>query len=163
MVRVAFLVLLASDAVAAAHAWTLSQSLPPVVASHFNAAGVANGWMPRATFVGFYLGVVAFTTVIFLAVAFVTRVPGVRINLPNRDHWLATERRDSTLAWLSAWAGWMGATTVWLLIGIMHLAGQANQGAPRAMESAPLVLVAFGTATVLLLAVMLFHFRNPTE
>ena len=162
MARLAFLVLLASDAVAAVHAWTLSSTLPPTVASHFNAAGHPNGWMPRATFVAVYAGVVALLTVIFAIANVAMRVPGARINLPNREHWLAAERRDSTLAWISAWSYWMGSLIVWLLIGVMRLAARANGIEPNAMVGATPLLIAFGAGTVLMLAVMFSHFRNPT-
>ena len=162
MDRLALLALLASDALAAAHAWSLRGRLPPVVASHFDAAGRANGWMPRGAFVGFYLGAVALVTVVFVIVALAPRIPGARINLPHRDHWLAPERRDETFAWISGWGYAMGTVTVWLLIAIMRLAARANEGLPGAMENAPILLAAFGAAALVLLGVMLAHFRDPT-
>jgi hypothetical protein len=134
-----------------------------VVASHFDAAGRVNGWMPRGPFVGLYAGVVALLTAVFVIASLAMRVPGLRVNLPNRDHWLAPERRDATFSWLAAWSYGMASITVWLIIGIMRLAARANQGSPGAMASAPLLLVAFGAASVLLLVVMLVHFSNPTD
>ena len=71
--------------------------LPELVATHFDAAGRANGWMPRAHFfqyqVVFTLGFAAF----FGSLAFVARIfPDAWINLPHKDYWLAPAHREET-------------------------------------------------------------------
>ena len=102
-----------------------SRSLPPLVASHFNDAGVANGFMPRDFYVRFML---AFVTLLPLALAFLPartlEKPGVRLNLPHRDYWLAPARRAATLMFLRRQMTRMAGLTVlficyahWLVVG----------------------------------------------
>jgi hypothetical protein len=75
-----------------------SQQLPPIVASHFGASGVANGFMPFLPYVGLMLvllvGLPALTVIIG---AWSLNRPGARINIPNREYWLAPERRAQTV------------------------------------------------------------------
>src|SRR5450432_4328425 len=83
--------------------WLTSGGLPSVVASHFAAGGAANGFMPRSTYIVFMLAVtVLVPSLIALSGRLIEALPVARINLPNRDHWLAPERRAETLAALSA-------------------------------------------------------------
>ena len=83
--------------------WSVAQAawyhpqLPGLVAAHFDAAGRANGWMPREHFfqyqIVFTLGFAAF----FGSLAFVARIlPDAWINLPHKDLWLAPARREET-------------------------------------------------------------------
>lgn len=82
------------QACAAVFIGVTSRSLPAIVASHFNVAGVANGLMTRALYVPFSL---AFAVVLPLLLVFVSgralNNPSVCINLPNREYWFAPERR----------------------------------------------------------------------
>jgi uncharacterized membrane protein len=92
--HVIFLLLLL--AMLAQIAWYYPQ-LPERVASHFNAAGEANSFMPKRDFVKVHLGVVGLLSVMFLFLpAAIVRLPPGLINLPNKDYWLAPERRQST-------------------------------------------------------------------
>jgi uncharacterized membrane protein len=76
--------------------------LPGLVASHFNAAGQADGWMPRAHFLKIEillsLGVTAGFAVLALVVA---GVPDALVNLPHRSYWLTPARREETRRCLS--------------------------------------------------------------
>jgi uncharacterized membrane protein len=71
--------------------------LPDRIATHFNAAGTADGWMNKETFRALMI-VAAFSLAAF--VIFLTWVvrflPDAMINLPHKDHWLAPERRRET-------------------------------------------------------------------
>lgn len=88
--------------------------LPAVVASHFDGDGFANGWSSRNVFFTIYLGVVALLIGVF---AVLPRWFGERgklqLNLPNRDYWLAPERRRQTLDFFQRQM---------LILGIAHLA-----------------------------------------
>ncbi len=51
--------------------WTVWDQLPLRMATHFNAAGQANGWMSREASLQFALGLAIFTLAIFTVVAYV--------------------------------------------------------------------------------------------
>jgi len=86
---------------ATAFVYFTSDSLPPVVASHFVAGGAANGFMPHAADVRFMLVlVIALPLFIALMVGLTGALPVRFVNLPNRDYWLAPERQAETLDYL---------------------------------------------------------------
>lgn len=71
--------------------------LPTIVPSHFDAAGVADGWMAKGPFLAFLAGVtLLFLGVFFVAVTLVRKAPESLINLPNKDYWMAPERAAAT-------------------------------------------------------------------
>jgi uncharacterized membrane protein len=122
-----------------------SQQLPAQVASHFNAAGVPDGWMPRRAYmwsmVGMTLGLAAF----LLAAFGITRnVPNAMINLPNRDYWLAPERRQQTCDTIFRYGIWLTILTTALFLAI-HLSVVAANAAqpPNLSHSVWLILGAF--------------------
>lgn len=163
--RLSSLLLLVIAGIASLHAWQLSRVLPDRVASHFNAAGHANGWMSRAGFVATYLGVVVFLTAMFLAISSgLQRMPEGRINLPRKAYWLDPVRRSETVAWLRGWFQWMGAATLLLVVSIMHLAARVNLGlVERLGRAAPRLLIAYLTFTGLMVAVMILRFARPPK
>jgi uncharacterized membrane protein len=88
-------------AAALAFIWLTGLQLPELVASHFDADGIPNGHMPRNA----YLAVISLVGIGLPALAaYLSRRalarPDARINLPNRDYWLAPERRAATVAHL---------------------------------------------------------------
>ncbi|MDE2293199.1 MAG: DUF1648 domain-containing protein, partial [Elusimicrobia bacterium] len=123
--------------------------LPVKVASHFDAAGVPNGWMSREVFTAFHVGVV-----LFLAVAMSTSAAGIasgrrgRINIPHRDYWLAPERLPSTLAALADWLYWFGAGTYVLLIDVFEQVLRFNRGFTMKLGHPLLSLSAYGVFAV---------------
>lgn len=71
--------------------------LPAVVPSHFDAAGVADGWMAKGSFLAFLAGVTVLYFGVFLAaVTLVRKAPESLINLPHKDYWMAPERAAAT-------------------------------------------------------------------
>jgi hypothetical protein len=154
--------LFGADVVAGLQCLRLLRVLPERVASHFNAAGVANGWMSRDGFVGFDAGVVALLSAVFLTLGFVTsRRPVSLINLPNKDHWLAPERKAETLGWLSGLGYWMGAQAVLFIVAVMHVVADVNLGASgEAGRWLPLMVVAFVAATLIEVVWLVLRFRR---
>jgi uncharacterized membrane protein len=127
-------------AAAAAFVWWTSASLPEAVASHFGAGGAANGFMPRASFVAFTLALVVVVPALLHSLGWLSaRIPVRFVNLPNRNYWLAPERRDATLAALGRFGGWLGYATLGLLCAVHWLVVRANAQQPPRLEQAPLV------------------------
>lgn len=155
-----FLVLLIG---AAAFIWFTSLGLPPRVASHFGAAGLANGFMPRTFYVRFMLGfVVVLPTVLVFLPAAGLRSPRARINLPNRDYWLAPARRAATLGVLRARLAYVGCLLVVFLSYVHWLVVRANALTPPHLSMPWFIggLAAFATATVAWALVLIRHFRH---
>ena len=74
------------------------QQLPETMASHFDATGNANGFMARDTYLNFITLVAVGSPLLIVAVQALVLSQVARINIPNRDYWLAPERRAATLA-----------------------------------------------------------------
>ena len=77
--------------------------LPPTVASHFVGSGEADAFMSRPTYLAamcfFSAGVPAL--MVFFTRRLIHRAPQ-RVNLPNREYWLAPERREASLRAITA-------------------------------------------------------------
>jgi uncharacterized membrane protein len=115
----------------AAYVWFTADSLPQRVASHFDAIGNPNGYMTHS---GYRLFILAFTAGFPLLVVTMLgrlyRSSAARMNIPNRDYWLAPERAASTIAFLTAHAQWLGSILVVLFCAMHHLLLQANSVQP---------------------------------
>lgn len=90
--------------------------LPDTMSSHFNGAGAPNGFQSKA---GFFLLFTVMMGAVGLVMAFgvpalVASRPEIT-NLPNKEHWLAPERRPATLAFLTGHFTWFGCAI--LLLG----------------------------------------------
>lgn len=154
------LLILAATFVAVTSAW-----LPDSVASHFGAEGNANGYMTRE---GYRLFMLAFTIIFPLfvtgVVALGTRlVPTRYVNIPNRDYWLAPERREQTLAYLTTHALRLGCVMVLFSAGIHWLVMRANASTPPRLENGLFlaVLGAFVVAIVAWIGALMWRFRKP--
>jgi uncharacterized membrane protein len=104
-----------------------SATLPEHVASHFGAGGQANGFMSRDGYRWFTLAfTVAFPVLIVALIGGLPRLlPGLT-NLPNRDYWLAAERREETFDFLARHALWLGCGMVVFMCAIHWTIVQAN-------------------------------------
>jgi uncharacterized membrane protein len=95
--------------------------LPDTVATHFDAAGQADGWSAKAAFVQTNAGIILLLALLFPGISWlVARLPADLINMPNRDYWFAEERRASTLATIQQQMEWLGVATLLLLIAILQ-------------------------------------------
>jgi uncharacterized membrane protein len=148
-VPVATLLLIAC---AAAFVGFTSRSLPARVAAHFDTAGHATGYLPREP----YVALILLITVVapLLVVIIPNRAfshPDARINLPNRDYWLAPERREATVRFLARQTSLFAWLVVVFLCYTQWLVVQANALTPPALDSR-----AFLTGLVVFLACTLF-------
>jgi uncharacterized membrane protein len=101
--------------------------LPTRVASHFDAAGRANAFMPKDAFFVVHLAVLALMALVFLVTpAFIARLPPAMMNLPNKDYWLAPERRAHTVRKLESLLIGFGNVMLLFLLLVFRAAMQAN-------------------------------------
>jgi uncharacterized membrane protein len=138
--------------------------LPERLASHFDGAGNPNGYMSKTTFFGFHLAAIGVLTAVFLLLPALLRyVPSSLINLPNKDYWLAPERRKETLAHLSGRLTGFGAVTLALLAIVMELVIRANlPGSDGKLPSKPMwiLLGAYAVFLILWLIPTITHYSR---
>jgi len=144
---------------------TTIPSLPERVASHFGASGMANGYMSRD---GYRIFIIAFAVGAPLFVVAVVGLlprafPGA-INLPDRDYWLAPERRDDTLGYLFGWACSLGSLLALFIAAIHSAVMVANAYEPPRLPGTLFVilLVAFGVGMLVWVVALMSHFRRRT-
>lgn len=151
---------------AALFVWATSQSLPAIVASHFDSIGNANGFMPRSAYVWFMLVIVALVPLILALMPLrAFHDPNARINLPNREYWLALERRAETIDYLSRQALRFSTMLLAFLCYAHWLVVQANKVAPPNLSSRWFVggLVVFLAATLVWAVSFIGRFRNVSR
>jgi uncharacterized membrane protein len=138
--------------------------LPERVASHFNSAGDANGWMTRNAQLGWQIGTVTFVAALLQGIAMLQpRLPTAFINVPNRDYWLAPSRRAASDARIGNMVRSIGCLVLLFFIALFHLVYLAN------LSPAPRLSPVLGSLSALLLlaivgivATTVLHFaRKP--
>jgi len=129
-----------------------ASSLPPRVASHFDLAGVADGFVGRTDYLlvmtGLSLGVPAVLLLVTVMLPFL--MPS-RLRIPSRDYWIAPERRAQTLSSIATVGLVMSAVTAAFMLGLQLLGVAANARTPPHMDTAILfALVACLVVSILL-------------
>ncbi|HKV24537.1 MAG TPA: DUF1648 domain-containing protein [Candidatus Acidoferrum sp.] len=134
------IVFLAIALVAGIYFWSNYAQLPQVVASHFDAHGHPNGWQTKQMFFAFFLGAVAIAWLVgFVIPSLIARMPAQMINLPNKQYWLAPERKGETLAELQRMFGWFGCALLLVVTTAVNYA--IGQNLPPASTGVPVLLV----------------------
>ncbi|MCW5622531.1 MAG: hypothetical protein KIS79_15590 [Burkholderiales bacterium] len=152
-------------AAAAVFVWTTSASLPPVVASHFAASGIADGFMSRPAY---RLVLLLLVVGIPLLVAFgplpLIGKRGMSLNIPHRQYWLAPERREQTLGVLRRHGLWFGASVALFVAYVHWLVVLANRLQPPQLSMSALLwgMGVFFAALAAWLFVLYSRFRNRT-
>ncbi len=101
--------------------------LPEVMASHFNYEGTANGWQPKGAFFGIYGCVIVLLVLIFSGSALLMdRIPDSFLNLPNKEYWLAPERRAETFAYINSRMLMFGNATLLFVLALFQLVIKEN-------------------------------------
>lgn len=118
--QIALVVALAIAAVQIAYYYP---QLPDIMASHFDFSGAPNSWQPKAVFFGLFSFIYVFFTIMFWSLPHLILVtPPSLINVPNKDYWLAPERREITAHLIGDHLLWLGAFVIGFLILVCQLA-----------------------------------------
>jgi uncharacterized membrane protein len=151
--------------VAAVHVAGYYPYLPERMASHFGLGNLPDGWMSKDAFAAFYLGITVFMTALFGGIGALLRVTPVdMINLPNKDYWLAPERREATIAAMGQLMEKMAIATNFLLIAIHQLVIQANLSDPVRLSNASwLLLVGYLGYTAVWTTALIKRFARPAS
>ena len=144
--------------------YVTSQALPDRVASHFGASGLADSFMTRSGYRTFMLCfVVGLPLVMVVSMSAIFRRAGTRMNIPNREYWLADSRRDATVAFLSNHATRLAIGMTVFLCFVHKLVVDANTRTPPALDNASIIgaLVVFLVCVMLWIVWLYFAFRLP--
>lgn len=117
--------------------------LPPVVASHFDAAGVPNGWFSRRAYAMLLgaMGVLLPLGIIALVNALTQQGPQL-LNIPARNYWRRPEHGPEAVRRVRAYMWWLGCILTAAALAVHGLILKAH-------DAAPPHLVTEGTVTVL--------------
>lgn len=144
--------------------WSGLSGAPDVMATHFGADGVADGWMTRGMHAAFSVGMWALMVGCFwLLPAVLHRVPDQMISLPNRDYWLAPERRAETFEAIRTRSEAYGALTLMLMLFVYGMVFDVNQAADPVLPEAAF-FAAMGVYLVVFLGLgveTVLRFRKP--
>ena len=141
-----------------------SGTLPERVASHFGSSGAADSFMSRGVYMTFMIVfVVGLPLVMTGIMTLVFRGATTSLNIPNRDYWLAPERRADTIAFLTNHSMQFGTCLAVFFSYVHWIVVQANLRQPAALSNSAI----YAGAGLLLLAIalwtawLLLAFRKP--
>jgi uncharacterized membrane protein len=142
-------------------AWSY-ESLPKQVAAHFDFSGRPNGYQHKLTFAAISVGVELAMFLLLLAIpSMIHKSPTGAINLPNREYWLAPERRAATVATLTSFIEWFMVATSALVSGVFVLIARANLEAGRLGWSANALMILYLVFTLSWAISLTRAFRAP--
>jgi uncharacterized membrane protein len=140
--------------------------LPERIALNFDASGHPDGLGTRNEFFAVEGAVVAGMTVLLLLLEWlVPRMPASRVNMPNKDYWLAPERRAATDLMIQRWLSAFLLLSLGFLVYVIQLAILVNVTGDNAYMSVPMwaglgVFLLLDTA---LSVQFILKFRKPRE
>jgi uncharacterized membrane protein len=140
--------------------------LPGRMASHFDGAGRINGWSAKTFFFGVQALILVVVTLCFAILPErIQQMPASKINLRNKDYWLAPERREATLASVSSAITWFGCAILAFLAAVNWLVIRVNLGYDRGLPAAPMrvLLVGLAACVVALILRMVYLGRRPPD
>jgi uncharacterized membrane protein len=119
------------------------RELPERLATHFDAAGVANGWATREQWRTISLiGGTALPLVMAGLFWLIRLFPPRAFNIPRRDYWLGPEQRSTTFAWFARHGWWLACLELFFFIGIEWAIVRANLVSPPQLVTAPVLAIA---------------------
>ncbi len=160
--RIFFVVVLAICIFEIARLWGIT---PERMAAHFNAQGHPDRFVSKAEFFWFQIQTLGVTLLVSLLpqVLFLF-IPLELVNMPNREYWLAPERRDETRDRLSSFGSIVFAIILLIIQFAFEIAVYANLQNPIFFNAGlmiPVMVASFIMIGLALLWLML-SFRVPS-
>ena len=137
--------------------------LPETMAVHFNQDGTANGWSSREVYFSIQIGLLVTLTLFAAFAPLWGRRPGVKFRLPSSDYWLASERKEQTMAWIENSYRKLFLLSMILMLLVSEQVLRANLSQPVHLDST-LFLVGLGLyfLVIAIWLIRLFRrFRRP--
>ncbi len=134
--------------------------LPERVATHFGFEGAADGWMTRTCYLAFVTVLPLLLALFFAGIAALIKVLPVRfVNIPNRDYWLAPERRVATAVLARHWLAGLLCLLTLFFAALHTLTVQANRITPPHLPMGGLLLLVIVFLLALMIWLTLFLMR----
>jgi serine/threonine-protein kinase len=151
-----------SAAAAAQHAWYWNQ-LPDRVATHFNFSGTPDDWMSKPAATSLLLATQILIPWFLVGITALTAwLPISLINLPNREYWLAPERRRESLAFINCELAAIALAVAWFMAAVSHLSFEANlSGGPLATDTMLALLGIYMAVVLGIVGRIWWRFRKP--
>lgn len=138
-------------------------ALPARVATHFDGAGLPNGWMTRsAHLLSFSMLGLGSSLFILVLTALMRFLPASMLNVPHADYWRSPEHYPEACAYLHRHS-YGFATLLLLWFGALHvLIVEANRHTPPRMNSDALWILMPGllVAVAVWAFTLIRHFYN---
>jgi serine/threonine-protein kinase len=137
--------------------------LPPRVGITFGGSGLAHNFMNsndyRIYLLVYTIGLPSF---IVAMIGWLPKQFPDKINIPDRDYWLAPQNREDTLLFLSEHAYRLGCLMIFFMLGIQWLVIKANQQDPPKLDNVTFIgfLIGFFISMVLWIISLFFRFRR---
>lgn len=139
--------------------------LPDVVPSHFDSQGNIDSEMGKTAFTALFVGMHLMFLVGFPLIGnALRRVPDSMINVPNKEYWLAPERRSQTIEFNRQMLTFFGYLTSWLMMGCFHLTAIVATTDRTSIEPEFIWILGIYLAIVFgFLGFIMFRFRSPEK
>lgn len=140
--------------------------LPEVVASHFNARGVANGWQTKSAFFTVFAGVSVLAAVVGFAIPrIISAMPVELMNLPNKRYWLAPEHLAETMEFMKIYFAWFGCAVFLIILLTFDYAIQSNLHPENRPDASRMwyILAGFLVFTIVWIARLFSRFGRVPE
>ncbi|MHC4444603.1 MAG: SdpI family protein [Planctomycetota bacterium] len=144
--------------------------LPDRVASHFGSSGEPDDWMSKTGFLVVSLGFMLFMGFFLFGIAYLCAVMVSSdkwdhiVNLPNKDYWLAPERRRQTGEFIYRYMLWMNSAVMLFMVAVFHQTIRYNLGRTDHLEDMGWLLCIFlGFMGVWLVGLFVKFCRRPRE
>jgi hypothetical protein len=138
--------------------------LPENIATHFDVNNAPDGWMSRNSYIVLLISlIIAVPAMISFGIsALSSRFPNL-VNVPNRDYWLAPERRDESLLFLASHGQRLGRMIIVLMTGLHYVILVANQSQPPRLPGSwfMAMLIGFGFALTIWVVALYRRFPKP--
>ena len=138
--------------------------LPDKVAIHFGFDGTPDNWSDKMDFIIIMGSVILFLVLVFFGLSMLVKaLPDSMINLPNKEHWLASERRESTLDAVSQFLKDIGSRTLLFMAVIFEITSRTNASHSQHLDSQQFVVVLVMYLLLVVVAIVYFvrKFYNP--
>ena len=97
---------------------------------------------------------------LYMASVRMRTVDPAAMKLPNKDYWMAPERRGDTIDFLSGYFLWFGAATLVLMLDVFHQVFQYNLFLSRELDHPRFSLAVYVAFALLWIAGLQFRFRR---
>jgi serine/threonine-protein kinase len=140
--------------------------MPPEMAAHFNVQGNPDRFVPKPEFFGYQIQTLLIVVLVSIPLQLLFLVlPVDLINMPQREYWLAPERRAETVGRLSDFAAMLFGLILLTIQAGFELSAYANLQTPIHFNAQWMLV--FMAASFVVIGLMLFQltvsFRRPAS